>query len=347
MTESSHEDAAGPLSESWRTPHIMAPHRTFRHRVRADQLVDRITPNGDLFVLAHFGIPRIAPEDWRLQIAGLISRPLSLSFDDLTRFPRVEVESFIKCAGFPHDPTIATRNVSNAVWVGADLARVLDEAGLDPAARYLWTFGPDHGTYARWSADRYVKDLPVERLRAGLDRVLLVYEVNGEPLSAEHGFPVRLFVPGFYGTNSVKWLCRIEAADARADSLFTTELYNDPVPAADPARSAPVWGAAPEALIVAPADRANLPAGPIEVWGWCWGEHEIAAVDVSADHGQSWQRAITEPRHQSGWQKFCAMVTCGLPGQCCVMARATSVTGETQPGRDARNAIHSIEFKVV
>jgi DMSO/TMAO reductase YedYZ molybdopterin-dependent catalytic subunit len=325
----------------------MAPHQTFRHRVRADQLVDRITPNGDLFVLAHFGVPRIALADWRLQIGGLVRQPLTLSFEDLMKFPKIEVESFIKCAGFPHDPTIATRNVSNAVWGGADLAQILDKAGLDPAAGYLWAFGPDHGTYARWSADRYVKDLPVGRLRPGQDRVLLAYEVNGEPLSAEHGFPVRLFIPGFYGTNSVKWLCRIEAADMRADSLFTTELYNDPVPMAAPPRTAPVWGAAPEALIVAPADRANLPAGRIEVWGWCWGEREIAAVDVSADHGQSWQRAITEPRHQSGWQRFRTVVTCERAGICNVMARATSVTGETQPERDARNAIHGIEVRIV
>jgi DMSO/TMAO reductase YedYZ molybdopterin-dependent catalytic subunit len=325
----------------------MAPHRTFRHRVRADQLVDRITPNSDLFVLAHFGVPRIALKDWRLQVGGLVRQPLTLSFDELTRFPKVEVESFIKCAGFPHDPTVATRNVSNAVWGGADLAQVLDEAGLDPAARYVWAFGPDHGTYARWSADRYIKDMPVERLRTGQDRVLLAYEVNGEPLSAEHGFPVRLFIPGFYGTNSVKWLCRLDASDRRADGLFTTELYNDPVPAAAPPRTAPVWGVAPEALIVAPADRASVPAGRIEVRGWCWGEHAIAAVDVSADRGQSWQRAATDPRHQSGWQSFRATITRERAGLCSIMARATSVTGETQPERDARNAIHSVEIRIV
>ena len=158
---------------SWRPPLVMDPPTTFRHKVRAEELTGGITPNDDIFVLAHFGIPRIAVDDWRLHIGGMVQRPLMLSLADLKRFPKIEVEAFIKCAGFPHDPTIATRSVSNAIWSGCDLRDVLDAAELDPAAQYLWASAPDHGTYARWSADRYRKDLPIARVKQG--GVLLAY----------------------------------------------------------------------------------------------------------------------------------------------------------------------------
>jgi sulfane dehydrogenase subunit SoxC len=322
----------------------MDPPTTFRHKVRAEQLTDAITPSDDVFVLAHFGIPRIALADWRLHIGGMVQRSCSLSFDALKKFPKIEIEAFIKCAGFPHDPTIATRSVSNAVWGGADLSAVLEAAGLDPAAQYLWASAPDHGTYARWSADRYRKDLPVERLRqAGSPGpVLLAYELNGEPLPVAHGFPVRLFVPGFYGTNCVKWLCRLEASETRAPGTFTHELYNDPVAGGG---TAPVWQVPPEALIVTPADHGRVAAGPLEIQGWCWGEAEVALVEISLDQGQSWRRAMTRPRRQAAWQGF--GLACQVsPGPLTIMARATAANGQTQPVRDARNSIHMIKLTV-
>jgi DMSO/TMAO reductase YedYZ molybdopterin-dependent catalytic subunit len=326
--------------ESWRPPVTMDPPTTFRHKVRAEQLTTAVTPNDDIFVLAHFGIPRFDLAGWRLRIEGLVAKPLTLTLDDIKRFPKVATEAFIKCAGFPNDPTIATRSVSNAVWAGADLRDVLDAAGLDPAAQYLWASAPDHGKYARWSADRYRKDLPVARVRDG--GVLLAYEVNGAPLPAMHGAPLRLMIPGFYGTNCVKWLCRLEASRERAPGTFTNELYNDPAPGGG---TVPVWQAAPEALIVAPADHGRIAAGRHEVQGWCWGEREIGYVDVSLDKGQTWRRAVTAPRRQMAWQKF--SLACDLtPGAVTIMARATDVTGQTQPEREARNAIHAINVAV-
>jgi DMSO/TMAO reductase YedYZ molybdopterin-dependent catalytic subunit len=326
--------------DSWRPATTMDPPTTFRHKVRAEELTGAITPNDDVFVLAHFGIPQFDVKDWRLRIEGLVTKPLALTLDDIKRLPKIEIESFIKCAGFPHDPTIATRSVSNAKWAGADLRDVLDACGLDPAAQYLWASAPDHGTYARWSADRYRKDVPVARVRAG--GVLLAYEMNGAPLPQTHGFPVRLFIPGFYGTNSVKWICRLEAARERAPGILTNELYNDPAPGGG---TAPVWQVAPESLIVAPADHDKITPGRREIRGWCWGEQEIARVDVSLDGGQSWRGAAVEPRRQMAWQRFSLMADC-TPGPLTIMARATDVTGKTQPERAARNAIHAVKVLV-
>jgi DMSO/TMAO reductase YedYZ molybdopterin-dependent catalytic subunit len=326
--------------DSWRPAVTMDPPTTFRHKVRAEELTSALTPNDDVFVLAHFGIPQFDVKDWRLRIEGLVNKPLALTLDDIKRLPKIEIESFIKCAGFPHDPTIATRSVSNAKWAGADLCDVLDACGLDPAAQYLWASAPDHGTYARWSADRYRKDVPVARVRAG--GVLLAYEMNGAPLPQTHGFPVRLFIPGFYGTNSVKWICRLEAARERAPGILTNELYNDPAPGGG---TAPVWQVAPESLIVAPADHDKITPGRREIRGWCWGEQEIARVDVSLDGGQSWRGAAVEPRRQMAWQRFSLMADCA-PGPLTIMARATDVTGKTQPERAARNAIHAVKVLV-
>lgn len=326
--------------ESWRPPTVMDPSTTFRHKVRPEELTSAVTPNDDVFVLAHFGVPHFEVKSWRLRIEGLVNKPLALTIDDIRRFPKIEIESFIKCAGFPHDPTIATRSVSNAVWGGADLREVLDAAGLDPAAQYLWASAPDHGTYARWGADHYRKDVPVTRVREG--SVLLAYEMNGARLPQTHGFPVRLFIPGFYGTNSVKWLCRLEASRERASGIFTNELYNDPAPDGG---TAPVWQAAPEALIVAPADHGRVEPGRHEIWGWCWGDHAIAIVEISLDGGQSWQRAEVEPRRQMAWQRFSLLADCA-PGPLTIMARATDTRSVTQPPRDARNAVHGIKVSV-
>jgi DMSO/TMAO reductase YedYZ molybdopterin-dependent catalytic subunit len=331
-------------AESWRPSVTMDPPLTFRHKVRAEELTGQITPSEDVFVLAHFGIPHFDLRDWRLHVEGLVGKPLALTLDDIKQFPKVEIESVIKCAGFPHDPTIATRTVSNAVWAGADLRDVLDACGLDPAAQYLWASAPDHGSYARWSADRYRKDLPVARVRDG--GVLLAYEMNGAPLEQPHGFPVRLFIPGFYGTNSVKWICRLEARRERAPGVLTNELYNDPAPGGgQDGKTVPVWQVAPEALIVGPANHDEIKSGRREIWGWCWGEHEIALVDVSLDEGASWQAAKVEPRRQMAWQRFSFVADCA-PGSLTIMARATDVRGQTQPAREARNAVHSVKVSV-
>jgi DMSO/TMAO reductase YedYZ molybdopterin-dependent catalytic subunit len=125
---------------------------------------------------------------------------------------------------------------------------------------------------AVFPVDAFVKDLPIARIRAD---VLISYELNGSILPAEHGFPARLVVPGFYGTNSVKWLTRIKFSKSRAPGPFTTRWYNDPVLDSTGRKTGgttPVWSVAPESLIVSP-----LPDEPIrrsieqEIWGWGMG----------------------------------------------------------------------------
>lgn len=338
----------GGDSEATQPSVRMEPSTTYRSRVPVHDLTSRITPSSDVFVLSHFGTARIDVREWKLSFSGLLKRQHVMSFEDIRAFARYEVEAFIKCAGFPANHRIATRNASNVLWAGARLADVMRSVGVLPHASHLWFSAFDHGTYDRWSAGRYVKDLEISR--ALMDDVLLAYEMNGEPLSAEHGFPLRLLVPGFYGTNSVKWLSHIEAAAGRPSGLFTNELYNDPVFSSDGSaivERAPVWGVAPEALIVSPANNAELQAGRIDIWGWCWGEHPIASVEISLDEGRTWSMARVAIRHQRSWQRFDFTAEIEIPGELTVLARATDCKGGTQPHTEARNSIHQVRATIV
>lgn len=310
--------------------------------LKPHDLVAPLTPQRDLFVLAHIGIPRVELASWFLEIAGAVERPLRLAFEDLGRFPKRTVEAFHQCAGFPRRPDVPTRRVSNIVWSGASVADVLAAAGIAPRARYLWASGLDFGDF-EGEAHRYVKDLPLDGLAAG--DWLLAYEINGEPLTPKHGFPVRLVVPGYYGTNSVKWLCRLELAETRSQSVFTTVLYNDPVEDGSGA-TRPVWRAPPECLIVSPAHRASIEAGAVEVWGWAWGSHAIDRVEVSCDGGCTWAVAGLEPRRQWAWQRFAYRWTPWQSGRTRLLARATDVMGQTQPEKRGRNALHHVDVHI-
>src|SRR5262249_40937224 len=160
-----------------------------------------------LFILAHLGIPRIDPAHWSLTIDGLIGRPQTLTFADLEARPKRIVEAVHQCCGNPLEPTVPTRRGAHGPWGGGGAGGAPGGLALPRAARFLWSYGLDGGDFAGTSCEWFIKDLPLERLTAG--DVLLAYEVNGAPLPAEHGFPLRLVVPGYYGTNSVKWLWRL------------------------------------------------------------------------------------------------------------------------------------------
>ncbi|HZU90031.1 MAG TPA: molybdopterin-dependent oxidoreductase [Stellaceae bacterium] len=326
------------------TPSFAAPmdpaHYVRRIALEPHRTSEAVTPQRDLFVLAHLGVPRVDVARWRLDIAGLVERPLTLSFDDIRRLPARQVESFHQCAGAPRRPDLAARRIANVVWSGVDLAALLRSCGVRAAARFLWAYGLDHGEYDGVAARWYVKDVPMARLAEG--GVLLAYAVNGEPLTPEHGFPLRLIVPGYYGTNTVKWLWRLELAEQRAAGPFTTVLYNDPLPSGG---TRPVWEAPPEALIVMPAP-GLLAADTVEIWGWAWAAAGIARVEVSADGGATWSQAQVEPRRQWSWQRFAFVWRPERKGRFTLMARATDMRGAVQPMEKARNAVHTVTVTV-
>ena len=305
------------------------------------QMSDAVTSAEHFFVLVHLGVPQIEAQRWRLTIGGLVERPLQLGLADLKALPQRSIQSVFQCAGNPLEPTQPTRRVANVVWSGVPLSAVLRAVGAKPKARYLWSFGLDYGSFAGKHCEAYGKDLPLDRV--ALDEVLIATALDGEPLSAEHGFPARLVVPGYYGTNSVKWLARLEFSDRRLDALFTTTFYDDAVPGEPPR---PVWGIPVESMIVSPAPGATIEAGcEIEIKGWAWAESGVAGVEISAD-GVLWHAAAVEPRQERSWQGFS---TCWRPsegGPCRLMVRALSNKGDIQPMAGARNAVHVVDVMV-
>jgi DMSO/TMAO reductase YedYZ molybdopterin-dependent catalytic subunit len=310
---------------------------------KISQLKSFVTPESDLFVLAHLGIPSLSRDDWSLSVTGMMTTPLVLRFGDLATFQTCEVTSFHKCAGNPIRPAEPTPDrVGNVVWRGIRLREILERCRYDPRATHVWADGYDSGSFEGVAVANYQKDLPIAK--ALQDEVLLAYEINGEPLSDYRGGPVRLVAPGWYATNSVKWLRTLRLADRRAGGPFTTTWYND-ADASGVRR--PVWAVAPDSAIVAPAAGESIDAGEATIRGWSWGEHDIARVDVSTDGGATWTPAGLSPRTGKSWQAFSADVGLDRSGPIRIMSRATDVRGEVQPMSGARNACVAIEVQIL
>ncbi len=323
----------------------------FHRRIplRPDQMSAAITPTSDVIVLCHLGVPQLTVPDWSLEIDGLVERPVRLTFADLARYPIVSVEAVHQCAGSPLQPRVPTRRVANVVWAGVRLADVLADARPTTGAQYVWAYGADWGTFENVDIARYQKDLAVARALA--PDTLLAFALNGAPLTPENGFPVRLVVPGYFGTNSVKWLTRMTLAGTRADGAFVTRWYNDPVLHASglPTKATkPVWSLHPEAIIVAPAPDATVTAHvPTTIWGWAWGDADIAVVEVRAGRDGVWQPAELAARRQRSWQRFALQWTPAHSGPVELAVRATTSRGETQPATDWRNAWHTVGIHVI
>jgi DMSO/TMAO reductase YedYZ molybdopterin-dependent catalytic subunit len=307
------------------------------------QLEARRTPAADMIVLCHLGVARLDRATWSLTIGGLVERPMRLDFAALTAYPKHTVTSFHQCAGSPLAPSEPTQRICNVRWGGARLADVLRECGPAPAARYVWSWGADYGAFGGKDHEAYLKDLPIERVPSD---VLIAYELNDAPLPPEHGFPARLVVPGFYGTNSVKWLTRISLAQTRAVGPFTTRWYNDPDPDGE-GKTIPVWSVAPQSVIVAPAPAATYSRGaPVEIWGWAWSDEGVARVDISTDGGITWSATELEPREERSWQQFRAQWRPSALGSCTLRSRAVSRDGTVQPDSRRRNAIYQVPITV-
>ncbi len=311
------------------------------------QMTQSVTSVKDAIVLCHLGVPHISDAAWTLTIDGLVSRPHRIGFSDLLEYPKHTITSFHECAGSPLAPAEPTRRVCNLRWGGARLSDILRVCDVKPEARFIWSYGADHGTFGGVTVETYQKDLPLERVP---EDVLIAYEMNDAPLPLENGYPVRLLVPGFYGTNSVKWLTRLTLADRRADSPFTTRWYNDSeIDEAGGAAGAsrPVWSVAPESVIVAPAPGATIAAGLDHlIWGWAWSDAGIARVEVSMDEGLEWVPAALAPRIERAWQRFSLTWRPARPGAIRLQSRAYNADGVTQPNNGARNAIYCVDVTV-
>ncbi|KAK1980442.1 LOW QUALITY PROTEIN: Oxidoreductase, molybdopterin-binding domain-containing protein [Colletotrichum cereale] len=310
-----------------------------RHPPEPHLLDAFITPDDRLFQTIHMGAAVVDTAQWTLVVDGLVARPFALSLDQLKQLPPKSVTAFHECYGSPlTPPTTAARRIGNVTWTGVPLFDLLALARPLGEAAYVWSDGLDRGTFGGVAADRYRKDLPIGKARS--PEVLVAYEMNGEPLSKERGGPVRLVVPGWFGTNMTKWLCRLSAQSKRADGPYTTTFYNEVDPT-DPGgeRTRPVWEVEVNSVITKPRPGSVLTATGVQVEGWAWcHEH----VSVSVDAGASWSGAEVKPRTDFEWQRWSVVVDL-MPGEHILMA---SASGQKQPLSGRRNHVHSVAVTV-
>lgn len=312
------------------------------------ELDEDITTEARLFQTIHMGAPVVDANSWKLILDGLVDRPFCINLSQLRQMPCESIISFHECYGSPlTDPTKNLWRIGNVEWTGVPLRDLLTIARPDVVrGSFVWSDGLDSGTFAGISADRYQKDLPI--YKALSPEVLVAYEMNGKPLSTDRGGPVRLVVPGWFGTNSTKWLCHLSVQEKRSPSPFTTIFYNETDPAdSSGVRQRPVWMVEPNSMIVRPRPEERFFGhGYIEVWGRAWGAEEIVRVDISVDRGHTWIEASVTPRRQFGWQSFRLRVFIHRCGTHIIQARATDRSGVQQPLSKRRNHVPTVQIRI-
>lgn len=313
---------------------------TRNHGMPLEALAYEVTPVGLHYLLIHYDIPKVAQAGWRLTVDGAVGRSLTLSIDELRAFPAVTQRVTMECAGNgrarliprPISQPWLFEAVGTSEWTGVLLSEILEEARLDPEAVEVLFTGLDRGVEEGYE-QTYQRSL--SREDAGRPEVMLAYAMNGQPLLPQHGFPLRLLVPGWYGMTSVKWLDRITALREQFDGFHHTHSYRIRLDDEDPGEA--VTRILPRSLMVPPgipefATRSRLvTAGEVEIQGRAWsGYGSIQLVEFSSDGGGSWQEAEVEDQAQphawQGWRyRWDAQ-----PGSRVLCSRATDETGRTQ-----------------
>ena len=318
---------------------------TRNHGLPLEALRYDLTPPGLHYVLTHYDIPYV-PDDtpWHLTLGGHVHRPLRLGLADLRAFPQVTTRVTLECAGNgralltprPVSQPWLVEAVGTAEWTGVPLRLLLAEAGVGADAVDVVFTGADHGVERGVEQD-YRRALPVDVATDDDPEVLVAYAMNGAPLPPQHGRPLRLIVPGWYGMAHVKWLREITVADEPFrgfQQVVAYRLRQDPEDEGEP-----VTRIAPRALLVPPGfpdfmSRARVVRpGPVALEGRAWsGRAPVARVEVSTDAGRAWQEAALEPDggHRWAWRRWRHSWT-AVPGEYLLSARATDAEGRTQP----------------
>lgn len=316
----------------------------------------RMTPTEQFYVRSHFPVPEIDARSFQLAIEGAVERPVALSLEDLLALPAVTRAATLECAGngriFLDPPAEGVQwqlgAVGTAEWTGVRLCDVLERAGLRPDAVDLVLEGADRGESPQEPKPSgtipYARSVPV----CDADRVLLAYAMNGEPLSREHGFPLRAMVAGHYAMASVKWLVRIQVLTEPFQGYFQTSDYAYWDEAAGRPVRTPLRAMALKASIARPVAGSVVESGSVvAIAGAAWGP-PVAAVEVSTDGGAAWTAAdLLDAAEHGVWQRWEFAWHVPKPGTYTLLARARDATGQVQPHvRDPRWGTYVIHHVV-
>lgn len=311
-------------------------------------LQSTVTPTDLFYVRNHWkGAPEIDPAAYRLVVDGEVDQSLSLSLSDIKALPERDYQATFECCGngpIPEYWAKQTRSVmekvtghgimGNASWTGVSLKDVLDRAGLRSTAVNVMFEGADHGpdeVVGDPEEVTYERSLPMAK--ALHPDTMLAYEMNGEPLTPLHGYPLRLVVPGWYGMCSVKWLVGIHVLDHEFDGFYQTERYRVMNgPEADDFYTY-LTAMKVKSIVTSPAPGETITSGSYVVAGAAWsGEEDIARIEISVDEGRTWNDArITAPRNGYSWTRWEFDWSIPGPGSYVLMSKATNSKGETQP----------------
>jgi DMSO/TMAO reductase YedYZ molybdopterin-dependent catalytic subunit len=314
---------------------------TRNHGLPLEALRYDVTPPGLHYTLVHYDIPDVDPHGWRLSIGGRVGHPMAPDLDALKALPAVTLRVTMECAGNgrarllprPVSQPWLVEAVGTADWTGVPLAPLLHQAGLlDDAVDVVFT-GVDHGIERGMEQD-YQRGMPVTEALAG--DLLLAYEMNGQPLPPQHGYPVRLVAPGWYGMAHVKWLRSIEVIDREFTGFQNATAYR--LRTEPDEEGIPVTRIEPRALLVPPGypdfmSRGRfLTNGPVTLTGRAWsGWAPVERVEVSTDGGRTWFSAVLDPSSERyAWRRFTAEWI-ATPGEHTLSARAFDASGRQQP----------------
>jgi DMSO/TMAO reductase YedYZ molybdopterin-dependent catalytic subunit len=317
-------------------------------RVMTERPLNAETPNtalrtwitdNDVFFKRNQGqIPEtpVSLVDWRLGVEGLVKKKLLLTFEDLQQLPRVEAADTLECSGNSRSllEEKASGNpwtiggVGNAVWGGIWLKDVLTRAGLKDNARHVSFEGSDKPLGS--AGIKFIRSVPIDK---AMSSTLLAYEMNGQPLPLEHGYPLRALALGWTGANCVKWLHRIEVLDRPFEGFFMDKVYRVFQKGEDPKSGEVVKDIQIKTIIVEPEEEKVLHTGIVPVRGAAYaGEAGIDQVEVSVDLGSTWHPAELIGLEQPyAWRRWEYLWEAKSGGDHTIMARATDTHGRRQP----------------
>jgi sulfane dehydrogenase subunit SoxC len=312
------------------------------HSMPLEALRHTVTPLGLHYLLTHFDIPFVEPSGWELQIGGHVRRRTRLSLDELKARPSETLAVTLECAGNgrartsprPLSQPWLSEAVGTAEWTGTPLAPILAEAGLRKSAGEVVFTGLDRGIQGGVE-QHYERSLPLtEALR---NEVLLAYAINGQPLPPQHGFPLRLIVPGWYGMAHVKWLRSITVLDHAFDGYQQTVAYHYRKSSSD--SGVAVTRILPRALMVPPGvpdfmSRTRFVEPSIcQLEGRAWsGLAPVARVEFSDDGGASWVDAtLGDSASPYSWRAWTHSWDATSPGEYELCVRASDAAGNSQP----------------
>jgi DMSO/TMAO reductase YedYZ molybdopterin-dependent catalytic subunit len=311
-----------------------------------EALAYEITPIGLHYTLTHYDIPRLDPASFRLAVGGRVARPLTLTLEDIRRFPARAQRVTLECAGNGRglmSPRSASmpwlyEAVGTAEWTGTPLRHVLDRAGMAADAVDVAFLGADRG-FHRGTEHDYGRSLKPAAALA--DEVLLAYAMNGAPLAPQHGYPLRLVVPGWFGMASVKWLTRIEVLAEAYDGPEQVVGYHYRSHRDDP--GTPVTFLKVKSLMLPPGipdwyTRCRLvDRGTVRLTGRAWSGAGTPVTRVEVGVDGTWHEADLEPQaHRHAWQSWRYDWT-AAPGDYELACRATDAAGAQQPAEPPWN----------